>query len=134
MARFTYGDEVGRLAVFQLDPQPVKVLVAPSHAVLWQVKLYPCCLKKHTHTSAFAVLPGKIQYFHYLIKAQFWVSIVEAKLKPNFPFTQVNIFLVSRFSHYIQTTAQKQPKVKNTIDSMSRYLISSDESLLTSEH
>lgn len=46
---WTYGDEVGRLAVLQLDPQPVKVLVAPSHAVLGQVKLYPCGLRKNTH-------------------------------------------------------------------------------------
>lgn len=42
----TYRDEVGWLAVLQLHPQPVKVLVAPSHTVLRQVKLYPCCLKK----------------------------------------------------------------------------------------
>ena len=48
--RLTYWDEVGRLAVFQLDPQPVKVLVASPHAVLWEVKLYPCRLKKtYTH-------------------------------------------------------------------------------------
>lgn len=53
----TYRDEVGRLAVLQLDPQPVKVLVAPSHTVLRQVKLYPRCLRKDTHTSASAVLP-----------------------------------------------------------------------------
>lgn len=37
----TYRNEMGRLAVLQLDPQPVKVLVAPPHAVLRQVKLCP---------------------------------------------------------------------------------------------
>lgn len=37
----TYRNEMGRLAVLQLDPQPVKVLVAPPHAVLRQVKLRP---------------------------------------------------------------------------------------------
>lgn len=37
----TYRNEMGRLAVLQLDPQPVKVLVAPAHAVLRQVKLRP---------------------------------------------------------------------------------------------
>lgn len=46
VAHSTYRDEVGWLAVLQLHPQPVKVLVAPSHTVLRQVKLYPCCLKK----------------------------------------------------------------------------------------
>lgn len=48
---WTYWDEVGRLAVLQLDPQPVEVLVAPPHAVLGQVKLYPRGLKKHRNTS-----------------------------------------------------------------------------------
>lgn len=46
---WTYWDEVGRLAVLELDPQPVEVLVAPPHAVLGQVELYPCGLKKNTH-------------------------------------------------------------------------------------
>lgn len=36
-----YRDEMGRLAVLQFDPQPVKVLVAPPDAVLRQVKLDP---------------------------------------------------------------------------------------------
>lgn len=42
----TYRNEMGRLAVLQLDPQPVKVLVAPPYAVLRQVKLYPRCLQE----------------------------------------------------------------------------------------
>lgn len=36
-----YRNEMGRLAVLQLDPQPVKVLVASPEAVLRQVKLDP---------------------------------------------------------------------------------------------
>lgn len=48
---WTYWDEVGRLAVLQLDPQPVEVLVAPPHAVLGQVELYPRGLKKNRNTS-----------------------------------------------------------------------------------
>lgn len=48
---WTYWDEVGRLAVFQLDPQPVEVLVAPPHAVFRQVELYPRGLKENKNTS-----------------------------------------------------------------------------------
>lgn len=41
-----YGNEMGRLAVLQLDPQPVEVLVAPPDAVLRQVKLDPRRLRE----------------------------------------------------------------------------------------
>lgn len=41
MDEVAYGNQVGRLAVLQLDPQPVKVLVAPPDAVLGQVELDP---------------------------------------------------------------------------------------------
>lgn len=50
MTQVTYGDEMGRLTVLQLDPQPVKVLVAPPHTVLRQVKLYPRRLEENTQT------------------------------------------------------------------------------------
>lgn len=44
---------MGGLAVFQLHPQPVEVLVAPTNTVIRQVKLYSCCLKKIKHLFLF---------------------------------------------------------------------------------
>ena len=49
VSHLTYWDEVGRLAVFQLDPQPVEVLVAPPQGVFGQIELYPCRLEEETH-------------------------------------------------------------------------------------
>lgn len=71
VADLTYGDEVGWLAVLQLDPQPVEVLVAPSHTVLRQVELYPCCLKRNKFRHTFVVLLEG----YYVWNTSFWLLI-----------------------------------------------------------
>lgn len=72
VADLTYRDEVGWLAVLQLDSQPVEVLVAPSHAVLRQVELYPCCLNRNKYKHTFVVLPWRVLCLEYQMKTSFW--------------------------------------------------------------
>lgn len=65
VANVTYRNEVGGLTVLQLDPQPVKVLVAPSQTVLRQVELYPRRLLGSTHSCC---VTGKDKAFSLSIK------------------------------------------------------------------